>query len=87
LGASFGSTLLLALFWRRTTLWGVFAGLVSGTVITIVWKSVPALSGMVYELIPAFGISMVLVIVASLLTRPADLSGEEWSELAAGKGG
>jgi Na+/proline symporter len=77
LGASFGTTLILALFWKRTTKWGVFAGLVSGTVITIIWKSTPALSKLIYELIPAFGISFVLVVVVSLLTRPPRADMEE----------
>ncbi|UCE60745.1 MAG: sodium/proline symporter [Phycisphaerales bacterium] len=80
LGASFGSTLLLALFWRGTTKWGVFAGLVSGTVITIVWKNVPQLKAIVYELIPAFGISFLLVVIVSLFTRPPEKGMEELGE-------
>ena len=82
LGASFGTTLLLALFWKRTTVWGVFAGFISGTVVTIVWKSVEQLSSIVYELIPAFGISFVLVIVVSLITRPPEGAEEELSKIA-----
>ena len=38
----------------------------------MVWKSVPTLSAVVYEPVPAFGVSLVLVIVVSLLTRPPD---------------
>lgn len=83
MGASFGTTLLLALFWKGTTKWGVFAGLISGTVITIVWEVIPALNSLIYELIPAFGISFVLVIVVSLLTRPPEGAAEELSEIAA----
>jgi SSS family solute:Na+ symporter len=83
LGASFGSTLLLALFWKGTTKWGVFAGLISGTVITIVWKSVQQLNALVYELIPAFGVSLLLVVVVSLMTRPPEDAEEELSQIAA----
>ncbi|UCF32704.1 MAG: sodium/proline symporter [Phycisphaerales bacterium] len=83
LGASFGSTLLPALFWKGTTSWGVFAGLISGTVITIVWKSTPQLAAIVYELIPAFGISFVLVIVVSLMTKRPEGAEEELSRIAA----
>ena len=82
LGASFGSTLLLALFWKGATKWGVFAGLISGTAVTIVWKSVPFLKAIVYELIPAFGISFLLVIVVSLITRTPDGAEEELREIA-----
>ena len=83
LGASFGSTLLPALFWKGTTKWGVLAGLISGTVVTIIWKSVPQLSAIVYELIPAFGISFFLVIVVSLMTKPPAGAEQELSEIAA----
>jgi Na+/proline symporter len=82
LGASFGSTLLLALFWKGTTKWGVFAGLISGTVITIVWQSVPRLEALIYELIPAFGISFVLVVVVSFMTRPPQDAEEELRAIA-----
>jgi sodium/proline symporter len=83
LGASFGSTLLLALFWRGTTKWGVFAGLISGTVITIVWRSVPQLKALVYELIPAFGISLLLVVIISKLTTPPEGADEELAQISA----
>ncbi|MCP2599271.1 sodium/proline symporter, partial [Candidatus Aminicenantes bacterium AC-335-B20] len=37
LGASFGPTIILSLFWKRTTKQGVIAGFISGTLITIIW--------------------------------------------------
>ncbi len=86
LGASFGATLLPALFWKRTTRWGALAGLVSGTLVTILWKSVPELKGLVYELIPAFGISLLAVIVVSLLTRPPEGAAGELEEISANYG-
>ena len=57
--------------------------MISGTVITIVWKSVPQLKAIVYELIPAFGISFLLVIVVSLMTKPPKGAEEELSAIAA----
>lgn len=54
LGASIGPTIILSLFWKRTTKWGVLAGLLSGTMVTIVWKSTPVLKAAIYELVPAF---------------------------------
>jgi Na+/proline symporter len=83
LGASFGTTLLLALFWKRATMWGVFAGFISGTVVTIVWKSVPQLESRLYHLIPAFGIALLLTVIVSLLTRPPEGAEEELSHRAA----
>lgn len=77
LGASFGPPLLLSLFWARTTKWGVFAGLVTGTVVTIVWNETAYLSDLIYELIPAFIISTLAVIIISLLTdAPAGIQAE-----------
>jgi sodium/proline symporter len=66
LGASLGPTIILSLFWKKTTRSGVLAGLISGTLVTIVWKSVPALAGIIYELVPAFFISSGLTVLVSL---------------------
>lgn len=69
LGASFGPPLLFSLFWARTTKWGVLAGLISGTVVTIVWNETAFLSELMYELIPAFIISTCAVVIVSLSTQ------------------
>jgi len=82
-GASFGSTLLLALLWKGTMRWGVFAGLISGTVSTIVWKSVKQLDDTLYHLIPALGIALLLVVVVSLMTRPPESGQDELANIVA----
>ena len=68
LGASIGPTSILALFWKRTTRGGVIAGLIGGMVTVFIWKSIPALSGLIYELIPAFFVALLLTILVSLIT-------------------
>jgi SSS family solute:Na+ symporter len=70
LGAALGPTSILALFWRRTTRAGVFAGLVAGTLTTFVWYWTPALKGALYELIPAFAAGLLATVAVSLATRP-----------------
>lgn len=70
LGAALGPTTLLALYWKGTTRAGIFAGLVSGTVTTFVWYLTPALKDRLYELIPAFAVSLFATVVVSALTRP-----------------
>jgi Na+/proline symporter len=70
LGASLGPTSILALFWRRTTKAGVIAGIVTGTVTTVIWYLVPALKSRVYELVPAFLLALVAAVLVSLVTRP-----------------
>ncbi|HXG37583.1 MAG TPA: sodium/proline symporter [Bacteroidota bacterium] len=69
LGASFGPALILSLYWKGTTRWGVLAGLLVGTTVTIVWNQTPALKAQLYELIPAFFLSLFLIIIISKLTR------------------
>jgi sodium/proline symporter len=43
LGSSFGPTLLLTLWWDKTTGKGVLAGMITGTLTTVVWSSFPDL--------------------------------------------
>jgi sodium/proline symporter len=70
LGAAFGPTSILALAWRRTTRAGVLAGIATGTITTIAWYFTPALKSRLYELIPAFILSLIATVVVSRLTRP-----------------
>lgn len=65
LGAALGPTSILALYWRGTTRAGVAAGLLSGTAVTIVWKSIGPLSASLYELIPAFAAAWVATMLVS----------------------
>lgn len=54
LGAAIGPTSIQALFMKQTTKKGVMAGMITGTLMVFVWKSIPALSEWLYELIPGF---------------------------------
>jgi sodium/proline symporter len=69
LGASFGPGLLLTLWWRRTTKWGVLAGMIFGTATVIIWKNVPALDHFIYEIIPGFICAFIAVVIVSLITK------------------
>lgn len=71
-GASFGPLMLLSLYWRRTNFPGALAGMIVGAVTVLVWHSfVAPLGGIfaVYELLPAFILSAVTIVVVSLLTK------------------
>ncbi len=70
LGAALGPTMLLALYWRGTTRAGVLAGVATGALTTIIWYLTPALSALMYELIPAFVLASVVTVVVSRVTRP-----------------
>ena len=70
-GATFGPLMLFSLFWKRTTRAGAIAGMVSGAAMVFIWKlCISKLGGVfaIYELLPAFIVSSLFIIVVSLLT-------------------
>lgn len=72
LGAAFGPIMLCSLYWRRTTMQGALAGMVSGSLTVIIWsKFIAPLGGIfsIYELLPAFFVALLAIIIVSLLTR------------------
>jgi len=68
-GASFGPCVLFSLFWRRTTKWGALWGIVSGGVTALVWWLLDGGIFDIYEIVPGFIISTVVIVVVSLLTK------------------
>ena len=56
--------------WRRATRAGIGAGVAAGAVTTIVWYLVPALKSKLYELVPAFGVVLVVTWLVSRRTEP-----------------
>jgi sodium/proline symporter len=68
LGAALGPALILSLFWRGVTREGVAAGMVTGTVVTLVWKLwLREVTG-VYEIVPAFALATAAIVLVSLAT-------------------
>lgn len=81
LGAAFGPTVLMSLFWKRCNLQGAVAGIVSGGLTVIVWDYIPLIGGAtlgaatgLYSLAIGFLISIVLIIIVSLCTKAPDAS-------------
>lgn len=71
-GATFGPLILFSLFWKRTTRAGALAGMISGGVSVFVWKYLISKLGgafAIYELLPAFIISSIFIVIVSLLTK------------------
>ncbi|WP_341644151.1 sodium/proline symporter PutP [Thauera sp. SDU_THAU2] len=64
-GAAFGPLVLLSLYWRKLTNIGAIAGMVSGSAMVFIWKS---LGTGIYELLPAFITSMAVTALVSLAT-------------------
>jgi len=70
LGAAIGPAVILGLFWRRTTASGVVAGMITGAIVTIVWRLWLRDPTGLYELIPGFAAATIAVVLVSLLSRP-----------------
>lgn len=87
-GATFGPLMLLSLFWKRITRAGAIAGMISGGVMVFVWNLlIRPLGGLwdIYELLPAFIISCLFIVVVSLLTpKPSAEIEKEFDEVKAG---
>ena len=70
-GATFGPVMLFSLFWKRTTHAGAVAGMLGGGCMVFIWNLlVRPLGGVldIYELLPAFLFSCILIVVVSLAT-------------------
>ena len=70
-GATFGPVVLFSLFWKRSNKYGAIAGMISGGIMVFVWKFlVRPIGGSwnIYELLPAFIIASLFIVVVSLLT-------------------
>ena len=71
-GATFGPAVLAAIFWKRSNRQGVLAGLVVGGVMVFVWKfGISKLGGAfaIYELLPAFVVACIAIVIVSLATE------------------
>ena len=74
-GAAFGPVVICSLFWKRTTFSGAVAGMTAGGIMVFVWKYlIKPLGGVfgVYELLPAFLVSIIAITVVSLLSNEPD---------------
>lgn len=73
-GGAFGPIMLCALFWKRTTKAGAISGMIAGgaTVFIYKWARTNLFAGSIfdiYELLPAFIVSIAVIVIVSLLTQ------------------
>ncbi len=87
-GATFGPLMIFSLFWKRINRWGAIAGMVGGAATVFIWKLVlNPIGGVfgIYELLPAFIVSSILIVVVSLLTpAPSKEIEEDFEAVKAG---
>jgi len=66
LGAAIGPIMIFALFWKKTTKTGAIAGIVTGAFGALIFSKVSLFS---YEMLPAFLLSSLVIVIFSLLTK------------------
>ena len=69
LGASFGPLILFTLYWKETSRQGAIAGMLTGFIITLVWKIKGFSDSVIYELVPAFLLSSLAIYFVSKATK------------------
>jgi sodium/proline symporter len=70
-GAAFGPLVLFALFSRKTSWQGALAGMVTGTVVLVLWKQV-GLDQYMYEIVPGFLCNSLTIFLFSTFIKQKD---------------
>lgn len=75
-GSAFGPVVLLALFWKRSTLPGAISGMAVGALTVIVWDYLPLINGKtiyattgLYSLAVGFFLALIVNVIVSLCTK------------------
>lgn len=80
-GASFGPIILLSLYWRKITAKGALWGMITGAITVLIWGNIDILSNTLYEIVPGFIISLLVVYFVSKATyRPNAEIDKEFTE-------
>jgi sodium/proline symporter len=69
LGSSFGPAIILSLWWDKTTRQGIIAGLLTGSLVTVIWGSNDYLQSLVTERLISFILAFFAVIIVSKITK------------------
>jgi len=71
-GAAFGPLIILSLFWKRMTHKGAIGGIITGGLTVLVWKQIHGGIFDIYEILPGFVFSVIIIIAVSLMdNRPS----------------
>ena len=84
-GAAFGPLMILSLYWKKTTLAGGICGMAAGGIFVFIWKYLVRPMGGVwdlYELLPAFLVGLIVIVIISLATYKENPQIEQEFDLA-----
>ena len=71
-GAGFGPAVVLSVLWRRATCSGTLAGMVTGSVVVVIWASLSGGVFDVYEILPGFLAGLAANVSVSLIGKPPE---------------
>ena len=69
LGSSFGPALLLILFWKKITSQGVIAGMLTGSISTVIWSNIDMLENIVSVRFVSFVLAISAIYIVSIMTQ------------------
>jgi sodium/proline symporter len=73
-GATFGPLVLMSLYWKKMTRNGAVAGIIGGGLTVLIWKHLDGGLFELYEIVPGFLVSTLLIILFSLIGAKPDES-------------
>ncbi len=73
-GATFGPLVLMSLYWKRMTRNGAIAGIIGGGMTVLIWKQLEGGIFDLYEIVPGFLASTLLIIIFSRMEAKPDES-------------
>ncbi len=68
-GATFGPLVLFSLYWKRMSRNGALAGIIGGGITVLIWKQLRGGIFELYEILPGFIVSTVLIIIFSHFSK------------------
>lgn len=80
-GSAFGPMILFSLFWKRMTLPGAIAGMITGGVVDLFWYNMSGGIFDIYEIIPGFIFSSLAIIIFSLCSKLPDEIKDEFESV------
>jgi sodium/proline symporter len=82
-GSAFGPVIIFSLFWSQMTRNGALAGMIVGAVTVIIWERLTVyeiIPFSFYEMVPAFILSSVAIVVVSFVQRIRSTTNKEYNE-------
>jgi sodium/proline symporter len=69
LGSSFGPAIILILKWKRVTKRGVLAGMLTGSISTVIWSNIEWLDDVISVRFSSFVLAFLAIVIVSLIDK------------------